>query len=244
MSILPATHRHSASSGNCFRESPDTFIWKYALGNKGPTNSKMASGSAVEKALAAVLVSGFDAEAAAAMTVEFYDMEMAGVIEPERADLPDMLKQALEALAPLGKPLTHQMPVDLQAGVHYGLRYPIIGYTDFGYPDFTLDLKCTWKLPSAPSFGHMLQMAVYWRLQDGKPQKLAYVTPKKQKVYDLAEEDLEHGWRVMLSNWRAIEALDRRCSSAADAIALIPINPDSFRWRGADMATVLNTWGV
>ena len=243
MSILPQWYRHSASAGNRFREAPDSFLWRYALGNKETVNSKMATGSAVEGALAVHLM-GTPVEAATKVALESYDDSMAGEVGPERDDIPALVQMAADVVGPCGPFLTYQSVLKLDAGVHHGLRYPIVAYTDFGYPDFTLDTKITWRRPSKPDFSHVCQMAVYSHLQGGKPQKIAYITPKGFAIYDIPPEDLERGWRVMLATWKRIEVLDQRCRSPEEALALIPLNPDSFRWSSADMNKVMETWGV
>lgn len=243
MSILPDWYRHSASSGNRFREAPDSFLWRYALGNKETVNSKMATGGAVEAGLAAHLL-GDTIEGGVASALIAYDASTAGEVGPERDDIAALMQQAADALKPFGPFLTYQSILRLDAGVHHGLRYPVIAYTDFGYQDFTLDTKITWRLPSKPDFSHVCQLAVYSKLQGGKPQKVAYITPKKHAVYDVPAEDLAHGWRVMLATWRRIEALDARCRTPDEALALVPLNPDNFRWNQTDMSKVLATWNV
>ena len=243
MTLLPNWYRHSASAGNRFREAPDSFLWRYALGNKETVNSKMACGSAVEAGLAIRLAGGGPVDASNAAFAS-YDASMTGEIGPERDDIPALLKQAVDACMPFGQFLTCQSVLKLEAGVYHGLRYPIVAYTDFGYPDFTIDTKVTWRLPSKPDFSHVAQVAVYSNLQGGRPQKIAYITPKKFAVYDVSPEDLDHGWRVMLATWRRIEELDRRCRTPDEALAVIPLNPDNFRWNTADMSKVLATWNV
>lgn len=243
MTILPDWYRHSPSSGNRFREAPDTFVWRYVLGKKEEFGGKAAVGSAIERTLAESLIIGEPMDGGANLALSFYDEQTAGVVGPERDDIQAILARASEAMAPFGKPHTYQAPHKLAAGERFGLRYPIKCLTDFGYEDFYIDTKVTWALPSKPKFDHVCQLATYWALT-GKAQKLCYITPKKHAVYDVAEADLEHGWRVMLATWKRIEALDEVCRSAADALAIVPLNPDSFRWSGADMDEVLQTWSV
>lgn len=242
MSILPDWYRHSPSSGNRFREAPDTFIWRYVLGKKEEFGGKAAVGSAIEIAIHAHSIFA-DAKEAEQIALQHYDDAVQGVVGPERDDIPAILWNAWAGMGQFGTPLTYQASHKLAAGERFGLRYPIKCLTDFGYEDFYIDTKVTWALPSKPKFDHVCQLATYWALT-GKAQKLCYVTPKKHAVYDVAEADLEHGWRVMLATWKRIEALDSICKSASEALALVPLNPDSFRWSGTDMDEVLQTWSV
>jgi len=243
MSILPDWFRHSPSAGNRFREAPDTFVWRYVLGKREEMGGKAAVGVAVERTLAECLIIGAPDDNGIGMLHAAYDDQTAGVVGPERADLPAMFERAVAAMSPFGKPLTFQAPHRLAAGERFGLKYPVKCLTDFGYDDFYVDLKCTWALPSKPKFDHVCQLGTYWALT-GKAQKVAYVTPKKHAVYDIPTEDLEHGWRVMLATWKRIEAFDALCKAPADALALVPLNPDSFRWSGADMNAVMEAWQV
>lgn len=173
-----------------------------------------------------------------------FDSAMAGEVTKERDDIAGILEQAKLALKPFGRPLTYQTPVKLEAGVRFGLKYPVTGYIDFGYDAFDIDLKVTWALPSKPKFSHICQVGTYSQLRDGKPQKLAYVTPKKFAIYDVSREDLDLGWRTTLSTWRRIETMLSIIETPADAVALYPLNLDSFYWSETTKTKALEAWGV
>lgn len=233
---------HSVARANKFREAPDAFIGSYLMGWRDEANGKMAAGTAVEMALHIALLHGPDTLKSDALGA--FDAEMAGEVTKERDDLPAIAKQAYAALEPFGKPLTYQAPVKLEPGVRFGLRYGVTGYTDFGYDGFDIDLKVTWALPSKPKFSHICQVGTYSQLRDGKPQKLCYVTPKKFAIYDVSKEDLDLGWRTTLSTWRRIETMLSIIETPADAVALYPLNLDSFYWSDATKAKALEAWGV
>lgn len=234
---------HSVARANKFREAPDSFIGSYLFGWRDEVNGKMAAGSAVEKAAWAGLLDPVS-EDCADVALTAFDLEMAGEVTKERDDIPAIVSQALTALKPLGKPLTYQAPVKLEPGVRYGLKYPVTGYTDFGYDGFDIDLKVTWALPSKPKFSHICQVGTYSQLRDGKPQKLCYVTPKKFAIYDVSPEDLDLGWRTTLSTWKRIETMLSIIETPADAVALYPLNLDSFYWSETTKSKALEAWGV
>lgn len=235
---------HSVARANKFREAPDSFIGSYLFGWRDELNGKMAAGSAVEKALHAGLLHGLDIAAIHSEALTHFDAEMAGEVTKERDDLGALCHQAMEALKQFGKPLTYQAPVKLEPGIRFGLKYGVTGYTDFGYDAFDIDLKVTWALPSKPKFSHVCQVGTYSQLRDGKPQKLCYVTPKKFAIYDVSREDLDLGWRTTLATWRRIETMLSIIETPADAVALYPLNPDSYYWSETTKAKAIEAWAL
>jgi hypothetical protein len=234
---------HSASKASTFRNDPSWFIASYMLGYRGETSGKMAAGKAVEAGLWQHMLHG-DAEASTAAALAEFDGEMAGEVTKERDDITPMLEKAVSAVAEFGKPLTYQTPVKLAAQERYGFAWPVVGYIDFGFDGFDLDLKCTWQLPSKPRFDHIAQVGLYSQLRDGKPQKIAYVTPKKFAVYDISPEDLDMGWRVTAATFRRIENLCSICDTAQDAIKIIPLNTESFYWPENLKQQAMGAWNV
>lgn len=234
---------HSVARGNKFRNAPDAFVGTYLLGWHEEANAKMAAGSAGEKGTWRGLLEGSSA-IAIATALEAFDAEMKGEVTKERDDLPAIVEQAMTALTQFGKPLTYQAPIKLEPGIRFGLRYPVTGFTDFGYDGFDIDMKVTWALPSKPRFDHICQVGTYSQLRDGKPQKLAYVTPKKFAIYDVSPEDLDLGWRTTLATWRRIETMLSIIETPADAVAIYPLNLDSFYWSETTKSKALEAWGV
>lgn len=242
--MLPDWYRHSPSSGNLYREAPDAWLWRYALGNRDEKNARMAMGSAAEHGVNAALTSDLSDDDAAKAAVAEFDKLMAGEISAERDAVPLICKQMLALLKPFGKPLTIQLAINLPAGERYGFAYPVKGVTDLGYADFFLDLKATMACPSAPKFSHVCQMGTYHQLT-GKPQKILYATPKRAALYDVTPEDAAFGWSIMEGAWRRIEKLARTYATAEGAMAVIPFNPDSFYWSdAASKAKAQSMWSV
>jgi len=234
---------HSVSRGNKFRNAPDAFVGSYLLGFRDEVNGKMAAGSAAEKGTFAGLLSGSVSDAIAT-ALEAFDAEMKGEVTKERDDLPLIVGQAMAAFEQFGKPLTYQAPIKLAAGERFGLKYPVTGFIDFGYDAFDIDMKVTWALPSKPKFDHLCQVGTYSKLRDGKPQKLAYVTPKKFAVYDVSPEELDMGWRTTFATWKRIETMLSIIETPSDATALYPLNLDSFYWSDATKPRAMEAWSI
>ena len=75
--------------------------------------------------------------------------------------------------------------------VQYGdLPIPIIGYIDFVFDDFILDLKTTSKMPSICPETVKRQMAVYSMVYTDRPMVVDFVTPKKYQTFKLDELQL------------------------------------------------------
>ena len=235
---------HSVARANKFREAPDAFVGSYLLGFRDEVNGKMAAGSAVEKAVWHSVLHDMKSAPAEDIALAEFDAAMAGEATKERDDVPAILKQAVEALAPFGKPLTYQAPIKLAPGERFGLRYGVTGFTDFGYDAFDVDLKVTWALPSKPKFSHVCQVGTYSKLRGDKPQKLCYVTPKKFAVYDISPEELDMGWRTTLATWKRIETMLSIIETPADACALYPLNLDSFYWSETTKTKAMEAWAI
>lgn len=242
--MIPPRFRHSVSRANMFRESADWFVARYLLNYKDEPNAKMAAGTAVEKAAHAGLIHEYDIFAVVSHALTEFDNIRQGEIDKIRDDIAPLAHHAMEALRPFGKPLTYQQPVFLDAGERFGLRFPVSGYTDFGYDGFDIDLKVTWALPSKPKFGHICQVGTYSKLRGDKPQKLCYVTPKKSAIYDVSPEALDLGWRTTLATWKRIETLLSVIDRPEDATRLIPLNLDSFYWPDNLKTQALQAWGI
>ena len=83
--------------------------------------------------------------------------------------------------------VNYQEKVEVQYG---DLPIPIIGYIDFVFDDFILDLKTTSKMPSICPETVKRQMAVYSMVYTDRPMVVDYVTPKKYQTFKLDELQL------------------------------------------------------
>lgn len=242
--MLVSHYRHSPSSGNLYREAPDAFLWKYGFGRREDPNGKMAAGTAAEFAAAQVLLNTVQESDLADCALLKFDEQTAGVVFPEREDVPALAKSVLDGLRAIDKPLmTYQHKLTLNAGERYGLKYPVIGYTDFSFTDLTVDCKVTWRLPSEAKFSHVCQLGTYHALS-GKQQALLYVSPKKRTRIELPEETLRSGFATMLSTWQRIEALAEAFKTPEAAVKVIAHNADSYFWSDAARKEAATIWNI
>jgi hypothetical protein len=110
---------------------------------------------------------------------------------------------------------------------------PVIGFLDLVFPQhgLVIDLKTTGRMPSTMSLEHQLQRAIYQKARGNQIVKFLYVTPKKTSL-------LEDGDPTELLG-RAKKQISRlekflRAGSKEDIAEVIPVNPNTFYWNGAE----------
>ena len=217
----------SPSSLRLYREEPAAWVCRYLLRVKDEAGPGAWRGQAVEAGLDRVLYGQPDAEQA--MRDEF-EKRAAGVAddktEAERADLPAFLAQAKLALAKAEMPLTRQTKISIDLP---GIEVPVIGFVDYEWPDYGLDLKTTRRMPSQPDPSHVEQVAVYSHAK-GKPFALLYVTPKKYAVYPVTSDMADAAMVRVRRGAAALRSLLARCSSGEDALSIFSPDMASYHW--------------
>ena len=83
--------------------------------------------------------------------------------------------------------VNYQEKIEVQ---YADLPIPIVGYIDFVFKDFILDLKTTGKMPSKCPESVRRQMAVYSMVYTEYDMVVDYVTPKKYQTFKLEELQL------------------------------------------------------
>lgn len=182
--------RHlSPSSLNTFKAEPAFWVAKYLFGVKDEFKPSAKRGVAVEAGLDAWLYNrDLDLHASMTLAVKNFALNTDGLAdddhERQRALIGPMLSQATKALEALPSPTARQVKIE-----HWfdGVEVPVIGYADYEWPEFGLDLKTTERCPSAPKGDHKRQISLYAAARQ-KPFRLLYVTPKKFEIYPKAEE--------------------------------------------------------
>lgn len=233
MPLLQPWFKHSPWSGNLYRTAPDVWLWRFGFARRDGMSPRSEIGKAVESALAAVQLGTLAEADAAAFATRLVDTAMAGEVSEERADITAIIAQGLLAIKEIGLELmTYQSILAREAGQEFGFAHPIKSKTDFGYRDETIDVKVTWKMPSALKFDHQCQLGVYYALTQ-KKQSVLYLTPKKHNLIRVPSADLLAGWQTMMSTWRQIEALERQFDTPEAAAKILPLNLDSFYWGDA-----------
>jgi uncharacterized protein YlbG (UPF0298 family) len=99
-------------------------------------------------------------------------------------------------------------------GDKYGLKYDVIGKTDFEFKDVIVDTKAT----------------AYIRRLFGKETMLLYCSPKDQYVVDMVERD---ELQVLINAMKHIEYVLDICKTKEDVVRIFPLVCDNFRWKGS-----------
>jgi len=248
--MIAGYERHSPSKLNLFVASPAMFYLEYVLGEKQPTNVAMSRGAAVEDGVTHGLMhftafdtDDFDECAKVALTT--YDARTALLSderrEKVRATIPDMVKTALDALLPYGRPTGMQGLVEWQPD---GLLLPVIGYYDYQWDDhgILVDLKTTEKIPGSIKFSHARQVAHY-AVSDNIDARLVYVTPRRIEVYRL-ENVRQHRNGLALIG----KSVEKFLSQSGDPEELkwhaLP-NLDDFYWKDPQLRQrAYEIWGL
>lgn len=229
----------SASSINLWTNAPDVWVAKYLHGKSTPFGPAPLRGQAVETAVVSALMGESDAAALAKAHAMFDRRWLIGTEESakERALIEPMFNVTMGELREYGAPEfatgTDQEKITINA--NFGdWSIPIWGFLDLVYPQHGLvvDLKTTTRIPSVMSPDHQLQRAIYHRAKGNHAVKFLYVSAKKA-------EWLEDGETAeVLAQAKAqigrLEAFLQACSDKYAAAAIVPCNPNSFYWRGAE----------
>jgi len=220
----------SPSSLRLYREEPAAWVVKYLFRVKDESGPGAWRGLAVEKGLDTYLYSGGDGNAAhSAMHTEFERLAT-GLADDktvkERANLDDFLKQSIMALSGQPMPLHRQKRIEVRLP---GIEVPLIGFVDYEWPQFGIDLKTTMRLPSEPQPAHVEQMAVYMQAT-GKPFSLLYATPKKSAVYEVTKDMAVDALERVQRGANAIRHMLALAETPHDAAAIFSPDMSSFYW--------------
>ena len=237
--------RHSPSALNLFAASPAMFVLERFIGQKQPVGAIAHRGVAIEEGVALGLkhpdaTDGECYEAAMArydiLTVLSGDARR----EKMRADIPDMVIQALDELRPLGIPSETQGFIE-----HHDphLKLPIVGYFDFKWEDKGLiyDLKTTDRMPSEIKIAHARQVSLY--TSDNQEGRLTYCTPKKCQTLRL--ENVRQHKQALINIAKRVEWLMALSDDPLFFTTITVPDLDSFYW-GSPVARQLafEIWGI
>lgn len=229
----------SASQINMWEECPAAWVAKYLYNKKFKFGVAPQIGILTEKAVERVLTKQCDFAAAVAdARKEFGKMNALNTNEKDLKRIDDielMAELALSELSEYGEPVFDdgdQHKVELLCKGE-GWEVPVIGFTDFVYPDHGLvvDLKTTLRIPSNMSSAHKRQAAIYKKAFGNYAMKFLYVSPKKALWHEIdGEDEAEHLNQIK-------EILSRqemllRTFSAEEMRAVAPLSLGSFYWNG------------
>lgn len=219
----------SPSSLNLYAANPCLWVGRYLKAWTDEFGPAAQRGTAVETGLDVWLYQR-DAKLAEVTALENFAFHTQGQAdqeyEDERANIAPMLAQAIIALKDAPIPIARQLKLEHFAN---GVEVPIMGFLDYIFEDYGLDLKTTKACPSSIKADHGRQVAMYSAAK-GKPWKVLYVTPKKFALHVLTAEDADVHLRDLERQARAVRHLLNRSIDADDAARFFAPERSDFRW--------------
>lgn len=232
----------SASSINLWSNAPDVWVMQYLHGLRTPMGAAAWRGICVEDAVVAILL-GENETPAIDKAHEKFDKRFPIGDEKtsaERRRIKPMVQLAYEELMEFGKPEFPEVEEgdNLQEKISItakgdGWEIPVIGYLDLVFPQHgvVIDLKTTGRIPSTMSAEHQLQRAIYAKAKGNMSVKFLYVSEKKTSL--LEDGDPTEILQQAKAQITRIETFLRHVDKET-ARAIIPVQPSSFYWSGAE----------
>lgn len=228
----------SASSLNLWANAPDVWLMSYIYGIRTPMGPAPWRGICVEDAVVETLMGGSEKDAIQKALDKFDKRFLIGdeATTKERAMIEPMVQLSVEQLMEFGKPEfadeeNKQEKISITAKGEGGWSIPVIGYLDLVYPQHgvVIDLKTTGRMPSTMSAEHQLQRAIYQKAKGNMGVKFLYVTPKKASMLEDGDPaELLAQAKVQITRMEAfLRTLDKETAKA-----IVPVQPNSFYWRG------------
>jgi hypothetical protein len=227
----------SPSSINLWTNAPDVWVAQYLFGKRGPMSAAAMRGICTEDAVVAVL-QGKNADGALDQALEKFDQTFPIGNEKttkERAMIQPCMELAIQELEQYGEP---EFPEEGQEKISITAKtddyeIPVIGYLDLVFPKHgvVIDLKTTGRCPSVMSAEHQLQRAIYQKAKGNQIVKFLYVTPKKTNLLEDGDPS-----EILRRTKTQITRMERflRSGNARDVASVIPVNPNTFYWNGAE----------
>ena len=227
----------SPSSINLWTNAPDVWVAQYLFGKRGPMSAAAMRGICTEDAVVAVL-QGKNADGALDQALEKFDQSFPIGDEKttkERAMIQPCMELAVQELEQYGEP---EFPEEGQEKISITAKtddyeIPVIGYLDLVFPKHgvVIDLKTTGRCPSVMSAEHQLQRAIYQKAKGNQIVKFLYVTPKKTNLLEDGDPS-----EILRKTKTQITRMERflRSGNARDVASVIPVNPNTFYWNGAE----------
>ena len=227
----------SASSINLWTNAPDVWVAQYLFGKRGPMSAAAMRGICTEDAVVAVL-QGKNADGALDAALEKFDQTFPIGDEKttkERAMIQPCMELAIQELEQYGEP---EFPEEGQEKISITAKtddyeIPVIGYLDLVFPKHgvVIDLKTTGRCPSVMSAEHQLQRAIYQKAKGNQIVKFLYVTPKKTNLLEDGDPS-----EILRKTKTQITRMERflRSGTRHDIAGVIPVNPSTFYWNGAE----------
>ena len=144
----------------------------------------------------------------------------------------------VENLGEFGDVVSFQNEMQI-SGEKYGLKYDVIGKTDFEFKDVIVDTKATAYIRRLkaghvdpkwyPKAADVRQQCLYRDLF-GKETMLLYCSPKDVYCVDMVDRD---HLQDLINAMKHIEHILEICKTKDDVVRIFPLICDNFRWKGS-----------
>lgn len=206
----------SPSSLAKWQNERGAWVAHYLYNLKSEAGPQMWRGTGVEGGFQQLLA-GYPLDAAKTSAMNVFELEAQGdlddAVEKERADIPAYVEQGAEAIKELNLPRPNGAQLRLEAWVD-GVPVPVVGYPDFVFDGYCLDLKTTLRCPSDIRPDHMLQIAFYAHSRGETRADILYLTPKKWAHYTMDAQRIDYAVNEIKRRAKALE------TTAKAAVAL------------------------
>jgi hypothetical protein len=230
-------YRHSASKTNTFIDSPAFWVINELFDFESDPNARMVMGLAAEDAANHALEKQITDEDTITdySTKKYLEHGLETTEECEWSGI--IANKFVQNLREFGDVVSFQNEIQVP-GKKYGLKYDIIGKTDFEFKDVIIDTKATAYIRRLkagnvdpkwyPKAADVRQQCLYRELF-GKETMLMYCSPKDEYCVDMTERD---ELKVLLDAMKHIEAILDICKTKEDVVRITPLVCDNFRWKG------------
>ena len=242
---MKVEYRHSASKTNTFIDSPPFWIINELFDFESEPNARMKMGLTAEDAAHYAISNQINDENNIAKDARIqYVNKHQGVQTDDECEWSGIIAyKFVENLAEFGEVVSFQNEKQI-SGEKYGLKYDVIGKTDFEFKDVIVDTKATAYIRRLkaghvdpkwyPKAADVRQQCLYRDLF-GKETMLLYCSPKDVYCVDMVERD-ELG--VLINAMKHIEHILEICKTKDDVVRIFPLICDNFRWKGTPTAKV------
>ena len=233
-------YRHSASKTNTFIDSPAFWIINELFDFESEPNARMKMGLAAEDAAHYALSKQITKEDNIKLyALDQYVEKHKGTEEDTECEWSGIIaNKFVENLLEFGDVMSFQNEMQIP-GKKYGLKYDVIGKTDFEFKDVIVDTKATAYIRRLkaghvdpnwyPKAADVRQQCLYRDLF-GKETMLLYCSPKDQYCVDMTERD---ELQVLINAMKHIEHILNICKTKEDVVRIFPLVCDNFRWKGS-----------
>ena len=236
-------YRHSASKTNTFIDSPPFWIINELFDFESGPNARMVMGLAAEDAAHYALSNQInDSDTITDYAKKKYlehDVDEASECEWSAI----IANKFVENLPEFGEIVSFQNEKQIP-GDKYGLKYDVVGKTDFEFKDVIVDTKATAYIRRLKTKGNIVDPKWYPKAADVRQQclyrdlfeketALLYCSPTDVHMVDMLDRD---HLKDLIDAMKHIEHILEICKTKDDVVRIFPLICDNFRWKGTPEA--------